>query len=99
MCGAKSFRVLGKGAGVTESMVDDFLKACGESSKLSTDGNERCAYITKFAKEKFGGIWQALIIPYAPPVQRGGSIKWAEDKHLYIDCETGKFQIWIWKTG
>ncbi len=100
MCGASSFKILEKGSGMTNAMIKDFLKACSASSKAtSKDGNERCTYITKFAKEKFGGTWQAVMLPCAPAEQRGGSIKWIEEKRLYIDCKRGGFQLWIWKTA
>ena len=99
MCGAAGFKVKQKGTGITDGMVNDFLKACEDSSRTIQDGNERCTYMTKFAKEKYGGVWQAIMIPDGNAENRGGSIKWVEDKHLYLEHEGGKFQLWVWKTS
>ena len=97
--GATEFKVLGKGKGITEAMEKDLLSACQAAAKSSEDGNDRCTYITKYVKEKYGGTWQSVMIPYGPGLCRGGSVKWIEDMHIYIQYEPGKFQTWIWKTN
>jgi len=97
--GSSGFRLLGKGSGITDIMAQDLLVAFKESGKASKDGNDRCTFITKYAKEKYGGVWQAIMIPYGPAGSRGGSIKWLDEAYLYMEYEPGKCQIWLWKTG
>ena len=99
MCGAQSVKVKAKGAAITDGMVTDFLALCNEAFKKTEGANERCIAVTKFATEKYGGVWQVIMMPYGSPSMRGGSVKWVEDKYLYLDNEVGKFQLWIWKTA